>query len=286
MLGTIARIAQIGFLVTATGVLGWFLWGKLKSEPRRELDAFRHTLAEEVVEEVVYELPRRDEIRKLVVLPVVGDLDGRVFDMLYDELEDVELYFLADDDFARTYIAEERSGKEPLSEPEAVAVGRALREQDAAIEGVLFTVLREFTDGRRGLGARVDMVASLLHIERGMVVPRGVVRAERTIDSRASLAFFTPYMQSSSLLLRIFGFVVFAGGLPFALFPVVRAVLRGRNTTHNIILVGALTLADVLFALVLVGLQPGVLGGFGLLLALLSGGIYNVELLEKLEQAV
>ena len=91
MLSTIVRIAQIGFLVTATGVLGWFLWGKLDSEPRRALDPFRRTLSETVVEEVAAELPRRDEIRYLAILPVGGDVDDRVYDLLYDAISETEL---------------------------------------------------------------------------------------------------------------------------------------------------------------------------------------------------
>ncbi|MFC1706422.1 hypothetical protein ACFL59_06295 [Planctomycetota bacterium] len=285
MLGTLVRIAQVAFLVVATAALAWFLWGKLDWEPRRELDPFRRTLAEQAVSEVVYELPRRDEIRKLLVTPIVRDVDHRVFDMLFDAVAESELYFVADDDLVLDYIAEERDGQEPGTIAEAVEVGRVLREQDNAIEGVLFSTLPKFSDGRRGLGAEVKLDSWLVHLESGATVPGGVVSSTAEVASRASLDYLAPYMETVSPLFRIFVFLLAAAGLPFALFPIVKEVLRRRDTKINIALICGLTVLNVVFALALMGFRPGLGGVLFVLLGGAAGFVYNHDICEKIEQA-
>ncbi|MHC4831962.1 MAG: hypothetical protein ACYTFT_16675 [Planctomycetota bacterium] len=282
MLQTLARIAQIGFLVVITGIGGWFLYGKLKSEPRRELDPYRRILVADVIEEVVSEIPRRDEIRKLAVAPVARDVDGRVFDLLYDELGEAGLYFLADDD--ATLEAAKDAGA-PTTIEAAVNFGRRLKADDPSIEGVLFTRLGEFSDGRKGVGARVGMDAWLLNLQSGATAPGGVIHKADSLDSRTDLRHFAAFSETVSPLLRVFLWALFVAALPFALLPVVKGVLKRRNTQRNLVLVAGFALASVLVALVLMGLRPGWTGVLLLFVGLLGSVIYSIAMFEQIEKA-
>lgn len=284
MLGTIAQIAKIGFLVTATAALGWFLWTRLDGEPRRELDPHRRILAARVVEEIARELPRRDEVRRLAVLPVVSDLDGRVYDLLYDAIADADLYFLVSPSAVREATEAKTGRVAPLTKAEAVAVGRALKEKDASVEGVLFSTLTEMTEGRRGLGAHVKLEASLIELTHANEVPGGFVTASSRIDRKLSLDYYAGTMHGASALGRFLLGLLLIGGLPLALYvPVARRILRSRHNTANALLLGGMVLADVLIALALMGFQPGFLGGVVVFLAGLGGGIYDHDALEWLE---
>ncbi|MHC4393473.1 MAG: hypothetical protein ACYS22_19435 [Planctomycetota bacterium] len=283
MLQTIARIAQIGFLVVITGVGGWFLYGKLKSEPRRELDPYRRILVADVIEEVVSEIPRRDEIRKLAVAPVARDVDGRVFDLLYDELAEAELYFLADDD--STLEAAKEAGA-PTTIEAAVNFGRRLKADDPSIEGILFTRLGEFTDGRKGVGARVGMDAWLLNLQSGATAPGGVIHKADSLDSRTDSRHFAAFTETVSPVLRVLLWLIYVAGLPFALLPIVKGVLKRRNTQRNVALVAFHVATAVLMGVMLMGFRPGWTGALLLLVGLLGATVYTIAMFEQIEKAV
>ena len=288
MLKTAGQIAKIAFLVVATGVLGWFLWSKMDHESRRPLDPFRRTLAEYAVEEVVHEkLPRRDEVKKLVVLPVVGDLDRRVSDMLYDELEEADLYPLVSDGTVLDYIKEDLEGRHPLSNAEAVKVAKALKEKDPAISGVLFSTLPAFTTNRKGVGTEVKLTCELLGLETGQALPGGVVSSSaHKIDSKASLDWYAPTMEQTTGVGRFFGWLLVTIGLPFALIPVERWIFAQKSTPLNLSLVLGLTFFSVFLALALMGFRPGWSGVLLLVLSFVAAGVYNHDLLEKIEESL
>src|SRR5437870_4388821 len=136
MLQAIVRVCQIAFLVLATIALGWWLSGKLGRERRRELDSFQRMLAERAVAAAVAELPAREDVRRIVVPPVLGDLDGRIGDMLADRVRETGRYEVVRIDDA---VKEGRAAL-PTTPAEAVKVAKKLAPETRA-DGLLFAVV-------------------------------------------------------------------------------------------------------------------------------------------------
>lgn len=278
MLQTIVRVCQIAFLVLATITLGWFLSDKFGGPRQRELHPFERGLAERVVERVVERLPRRESIRRLLVMPVSGqELDGRITDLLVDRLGNREEYEVID---ARRY--------DVVASPEnvAAAIAQARRGKllkDARPDGILWASVRRDI-GRKGLGAMVELEARLVRLDAKAEFPSDAVIETEKIESRASIDWFAPYMEQSSRLLRLGIWLGVTGGLPFALFPLVQAVTRKENNRLNAILLSGLVAFDAVAALVLLGLRPGFFGWTLVLLAALAGFIYDFVMCDRIDE--
>lgn len=283
MFQTPLRIALIAFFSVATVALVWLLidqWG----EPRIKLDPYRQLLAKQVVHDVVWELPRRDEIRRLVVVPIVRDVDERVTDLLYDALYERDLFFLANQSDVRSVIENKFNDREPLNIAEAVAVGRAMAADDTSIQGVLFPVLSAFSPGREGVGARVELKAWLVRLDSAATVPGGTVVSTTEMASRWDLDWFAAYAQSSSRFWRMVLWLLLTTGLPFALFPVVKAALAMDNNRANGALLGGLVAASTMWALVLMGLRPGWSGAALLVIAALGAFVYSFGICDWIDE--
>ena len=276
MLQTIVRVCQIAFLVLGSLALGWFLWGKLGGEKRRELPPFERRLAENVVEQVVRDLPRVEQIRRLLVMPVAGqELDGRITDMLVERIADEREEYHAID--ARGY----EGVLTPANVSEAISSAQKLLG-DARPDGLLHAnVRREF--GHHGVGARVEMEVSIVTLDPKANFATQKVRGADGIESRASLKWFTPFMESRSGFWRIVIWIFLTAGLPFALFPVVQGITRRENNRLNALLLGSLVLFDVLAALALLGFRPGLFGWFLALLAAFAGFVYNFVICDRID---
>ena len=282
MLQTIVRICQIAFLVLATAALAWWLGGKLGGGPRRlELDPFQRTLAEKAVLEVVAELPRREDVRKLVVPPVVGDLDGRVTDLLVDAVRDDDRYEVVRPSSVEDAIKEDLKGKIPATREDVLKLAKKLVAKTQA-DGVLYaTVARD--SGQKGLGAEVDLQARLIRLKDEAEVPGGLVRSTHRIESRASLDYFAPFMEQVHPLWRMFLWLLFTAGLPFAAFPIVQAVTAKENNRLNALLLGGLVACDVVFGAALFGFRPGWFGVFVLVVAGFAAFIYDFAICDKID---
>lgn len=275
MLQTVVRVCQILFLVLAIAALGWFLSDKFKFEKRRELTLFEQGLAERVVERVVEELPRREAVKRMLVMPVSGqELDGRVTDLLVERLQDREEYDIIDGrDFEDV--------RTPESADEAIKL--ALKVKDARPDGVLFSrVLRSI--GHHGVGARVELESRLVQIDPAGRFPSDVVRKTEEIESRASLDWFAPYMGSTSRLLRLGLWLAITAGLPFAFMPLVQGVVRRENNRMNAAMLASFTAVNVLAALVLMGIRVGAFGWLLVLLAGLGGFVYNFVICDRIDE--
>lgn len=282
MLQAIVRVCQIAFLVLAMVALGWWLSGKIGSgERRRDLDPFQRTLAEKAVAAVVAELPSREDVRKVVIPPVVGDLDGRVTDLLVDAVGDDERYEIVSPSRIEDAIAESWKGRAPATREAAIALAKALAP-DTRADGLLFAVV-DRASGQKGLGARVDLQARLIRLADEAEVPGGMVRATETIESRASLDYFAPWMEQVHPLWRAFLWVLFTAGLPFAAFPIVQAVTAKENNRWNAVLLGGFVALDVLFAAALLGFRPGWFGGLLLVVAAAAAFVYDFAICEKID---
>jgi len=274
VLQTIVRVCQIAFLVVATIALGWFLAGKLGGERKRELPAFERVLAERAVDRVVEDLPRRETLRRLLVLPVSGqDLDGRVTDLLLERLE-------ARDEYDAIDAREFEGVLTPKDADEAIKAFRKL-SKEARPDGILFASVRR-DHGRQGVGARVELEARLIDPKADFTGE--VVRKTERIESRASIDWFAPFMEQISAPLRLLGWVLFTIGFPFALFPVVQGVTRRENNRWNAVLLGGLTAADGALALVLLGLRPGAFGWMLIVLACMAGFVYNFVICDRIDE--
>lgn len=277
MLQTIARVCQIAFLVLASAALVWWLSGKMSWERRRVLTPFERGLAERAVAGVVEELPRREAVKWLLVLPVGGqELDGRVTDLLVDRIQDREEYQVID---ARSF--EGVLSGLPTAD-EAIKLALKLRK-DRTIDGILYATVRRDI-GHHGVGATVDLEARLVHLDAAGKYPSDVVRKTERIESRASLDWFAPYMEQASALGRFGLWILIAAGLPFAFLPLVQAVVRREKNRWNAAMLLSFVAVDMLAALVLQGVRTGLFGWLLVLLAGLGGFVYNFIICDRIDE--
>jgi hypothetical protein len=302
MLATVSRIAQIGFLVVATAAVGWFLYGQITAERPRELTPYERPLVERVVAKVVEELPRDERIRRLLVMPVKHDLDGRVTDVLVDRLgREREEYDVID---ARSYLGKGA----PSDAKAALEVVEALKK-DARPDGFLFPTV-ERTLPRDGVGTSVALelrlvpnekkedtvldrarrVAAFLFPEADPAhdvaeIPGQEVSAQEKIESRFSMDWFAPTMHGQSSLVRFAIWLVLVAGLPFALSPVVTEVVRRENNRLNAALLAGFSAFNLLLALTLMGFRPGVSGWLLALVGTFFGFLYDFVMCDRIDEA-
>jgi hypothetical protein len=92
-------------------------------------------------------------------------------------------------------------------------------------------------------------------------------------------------INDTSPLLRIVIFVLIAFLLPIATISIVRKVLAHGSNTHNFLMLAAYTAADALLAILLVGiLMTGFWAIALVILALIAGGVYNFNVLNRIEE--
>jgi len=301
MLGSVARIAQIGFLVVATAAISWFLYGQLTAERPRELTPYERPLVTRVVARVVDELPRREQIRRLLVMPVRFDLDGRITDQLVQEIRGTRREYDVVD--ARDYM-----GKGAPSDAKAALETAEMLKKDARPDGFLFpTVHREVP--RDGVGTSVELELRLVPNEKKedsavdkarrlaailwpeldpsndvAETPGESVKAAERIDSRLSLDWFAPTMQEQSSLLRLGLWLLLVVGLPFASTPVVHEVVRRENNKLNAAMLGGFTAFDAGLAIVLMGLRPGISGLMLAGVGAVAGFLYNFVICDRIDE--
>lgn len=277
MLQAIVRVCQIVFLVLAIAALGWFLYDRWSQDRRIELDPYRRVLAERAVGRVVDELPRKDAIKRLLVLPVAGDVHGHVTDMLVNEVEERRDEYIVVD--ARDF----EGVKTPANVAEGLAIAKKLAKE-ARPDGILQPTA-SLDYGRKGVGATVTVEAKLVTLDAKANFPSDTVQATEKIESRFSVDHWSATMEQTSSLLRLGLWIVGVAGLPFAIFPVVQSVTRRENNRLNAALISGLVAFDLLLALVLMGIRPG--GAFGWLLLVLAGFagfVYNFEICDRIDE--
>jgi hypothetical protein len=92
-------------------------------------------------------------------------------------------------------------------------------------------------------------------------------------------------INSTSPLLRIIIFLLIAFLLPIATIAVVRKVLAHGSNARNFLMLAAYTAADLLLAIVLVGiLTTDFWARLFVILAFITGGVYNFNVLNRIEE--
>jgi len=92
-------------------------------------------------------------------------------------------------------------------------------------------------------------------------------------------------INDTSPLLRIIIFVLIAFLLPIATISIVRKVLAHGSNTHNFLMLAAYTAADLLLAIVLVGvLMTDFWAILFVIFAFIAGGVYNFNVLNRIEE--
>jgi hypothetical protein len=294
----LVRGAQIVLALAVLGVVGWCVFGP--GERRYELDPFQQQLADRVVGDLVEALPAREDVRRVVLPPIDGDLDGRVTDMLRARVTAETRYELASpskvDDAARLaarpgapslidMIAQRLRGDTPPTEDpyfaQALAVAKKVAPETKADGALIADVDR--TSGDHGVGAKVALRARLVRLSDGKEL--GDVSREQRIDSRFSVAYLSPWMATVPRTGRIFAWLVFTAALPFALYPVVVRVTKKENNRLNAALVAVLTLASALGAFALAGFS----GGFGSIILVLGASalacLYHMIVCDQIDEA-
>jgi hypothetical protein len=301
MLKTIARVCQIAFLVVATAALAWFLAGKLAGERRREFDPFERLLVARVVDRVVDALPRRYDVKRVLVLPVKDDPDQYVTSELNRALRD-----------RREYVFYDAREQGPSGVPTGLddAVKRALKlKEDIRPDAILHSAVR-MNVPRDGVGAEVALESHLVplpekkeesaaekarrlaayvfpdYVEaKAAELPDGpAIEATERIDSRLSLDWFACRMEEASAIGRIAIWVLLAAGLPFAFYPVVQAVTRKENNRLNAAMLTTFVLTNMAGAAVLMGLRPGILGWIAVLAAGAVGFVYDFIICDRIDE--
>jgi hypothetical protein len=301
MLKTVVRIVQIAFFALGAAALAWFLWGKLSGERQRDLDPWERMCAERAVDALVDAIPRRDAIKRMLVMPVEGDLDGRVSDMLWRRIQERPEYVFID---GRSY----QPAQKPADVKEALELVDKIRKSQNP-QGVLVSRVERVTP-RDGVGTKVDIEAHLIPLPDDQsaldkarrfagawfpsLAPDDAKAAEsagetvhppaETITTRFSVDWWAGAMEATSRFERLAAWLLFTGGLPFALMSLVQAVTRRENNRLNAAMLAGFVAADGLAALFLMGLRIGASGWVLLLFAGFAGFLYDFVICDRIDE--
>ncbi len=281
MIDKLYKLAWIPVLLIIV-VIAWpFVAPRLgigeQREARRDLDPFREHLANEAAREAASKLPRLDDVHRLVLPPVEGDATRWLQEILAEAIEDDGFYDVVDLGDLREKRKEKLKDKDPLAREDWLLLARELKA-----DAVLFARAEAFSEGRRGVGAKCALDLALARASDGAPLPEGKASVRREIGSRASLDYFTPFMQSSSVVLRLLAWLLLAAGLPFALYPAVKGVAGLESNKAAAFLVLGMTALDLLAGVALMGFAPG---GFGIVLLAVGGLVvlvYNLAMGNRL----
>lgn len=271
MFNLVGKVASVVFLVAviAAGiVLGVSLLGS--DDPGEGVDTFQYILADRAASHAAESIRESTESERICILPVGGDIDGEVSDLLEERVRDLGIFHLVKSGALRKAIGEVMEGKEEgsIGIEEAIEIGKKV-----GAESVVLSNLESFLRRKRSAPAEIDFEVNVVDVESGEVVGD---RFQDQMDRKFTFSYFSAAMNETSGWIRLLIWVVLAGLAPFATFILVRAVTRTEKNVNNFLLLMGYTLFDLLLALFLVGfLMRGFWLGLLVFIGLLVGAAYN-----------
>jgi hypothetical protein len=242
------------------------------------LGYMRRRLAERVTTSAIADLPRRDVVKTVAVLPLAGDPEGMLTRLLREKLAASGKYELLEESFFRKLLGEFGRTEEPVARlAEAVALARKL-----GVDAVVFGEVPEFRSSEQETAVKLEL--RMAERASGEAV---FARAysERMEGSRLSGSHWRARIADSSKGRRIFLWVCFALLLPLVTFPLIRRITAEESNALNFLMLAGYTLVDVLAALALTGFWIPTLWTAGiLLLALAASAYYNYRIASLIDR--
>lgn len=284
--GVIPTIASLAFIVYIS-YLGWMSLGPEKPVP----DEKRQAIAVKGVESVREQLRKeRGGINSAVLLHFANDPTDHITDSLRRVINLSGVLTLEDRSFT-----EKVRNKLNLVNPGCATREEALKSaRESGAEGVLWGVVERFESFPEG--AAVKGRWELLEIKSGKVIISGVidedssrkvpVAVKKAAGDRAGSA--DKLVSALPLWLRVAGFMLCVLMVPVVSFAFIRSQVAKDSNKGNALILGVLTLIDMLLALLLVsGSFATPTGVFLFLGGSAAGFFYNAAMMRfarKLEK--
>lgn len=229
----------------------------------------RRRLIETVSDKVADDLPKREHVRSLAVLPLTGDGTGFVTIRLRERISASGKYQILEESFLRKLLREVRKETIATSQlNDAVTIARKL-----GVDAVIFGEMREFTVSDDAATLKLEL--RMAERESGQAVfARSYT--ERVGGTRMTSTYWRARLADSPAGARIITWVMFTLLLPLVTAPLVRRLAAEESNTVNLLMLLGYTLVDMLAAAFLTGFWIPSPWTAGLLLLALSGsGYYN-----------
>lgn len=285
--------------VLGTALIGGIGYWATRERPLQMTDLGKQ-LAESATADFAKKLPRAPEVsRCLLIISSRGSSDQakQLKEMLRESIDrtgkfrletwsDIEKQ-LQGNKFVQFLAALGLApGVEPSSLEQAVKACKQLDERvNLTIDGVMFveTSLQEGAD-EDGFGTRIDLRGRLWSVRQDKLVSDGPV-VEEKIDSRLDGRYISYTIGRQSFLGRLFMWFLASAGAPWLGITVVRAIVRRKNNVLNLAMLAGLTLFDLaLFFVLVLAIDPGMLGGVSLVVVAALMGYYNYDACDYIER--
>ena len=274
VLGLLARPVVASAVGLAVLVQAYALLG-----PEDEQFGFAgRTLAGRTAATVVADLPDRQGVATLAVLPLRNDPDGVLARRIREEVTNRGRYVLVEESFVQRVLREVRG--QPLAPSTLEDAVRAARRigADAVLFGDVGRFSTEQGDARIGLDLR------MVERDSGQAV-FGRRYEDRIEPSPVRLAYWRARLADSSKIQRVALWILLALLLPLAAARLIRRVLEEESNTRNALLVLALTAVNGLLAWGLTGFWlPTGWSVLVVLLAVVTGAMYNYKVATVIDE--
>lgn len=294
---------KLALVVVAIALVVGLTYWLFSGEERRELTPLMADLARDSAEDFATRLPRHRDVNTALLL-VAGrgtrDEEEQFNRLLLDHVQRSSKYRIRTweeitDRFGETFVGAAAQklgllpGQAPTSLGKAVAAVELIQKTNldgGDLDGVLLVDVQQFTEGPRqdGLGAQITLVGKLYSTRSKQVVEE-VGPLTHEITSAWDLRYIRYWLSESSLLGRVFLWLLVLLGLPWALIQLVRPIVKRKRNAWNVTLLVSLTVVDVLLGWVL--LTALATGGWTVLMLLAVAGLagyYNYDACDYIER--
>jgi hypothetical protein len=285
--------------VLGTALIGGIAYWATRDRPLEMTDLGKQ-LAQTATTDFAKKLPRTTEVsRCLLIISSRGSSDQakKLKEMLREAIDRTGKYRLetwadVENQLKGNKLAQFLAaiglapGVEPSNLEQAVKACKQLDERvNLTIDGVLFveTSLQEGAD-EDGFGTRIDLRGRLWSVKQDKLLSDGPVIEEK-IDSRLDGRYVSYSIGRQSFLGRLFLWFLASAGAPWLGIAVVRAVVRRKNNGMNLAMLALLTLFDLaLFYVLVLAIDPGMLGAVALAVVAGLMGYYNYDACDYIER--
>lgn len=274
LFGLLARPVVASALGLAVLFQGYWLFG-----PEDEQIGFAgRTLAARTATAVASDLPDRNGVVTLAVLPFRNDENEAFGRRIRDAIANHGRYVLVEESFVQRVLREVRG--QPLSASTLEEAGGAARRIGA--DAVLFGDVIGFSADRGDARIAVDLRMVERESAEAVFGRRYEDRIER---SPARLTYWRARLADSSKIQRVALWILVSLLLPLAAAPLIRRVVEEESNVRNALLVLGLTGVNGLLAWGLTGFWLA--SGWSVLvlfLALVAGAVYNYQVATVIDE--
>lgn len=274
LLGILSRPFAVALLLGVTLVQAWWLIGP-DDEP---LGFARRNVAARTAAVVALEIPGRDGITTLAVLPLRNDPNEVVTRRLKEAIADRGRYEIIEESLFRRLIAQLRKTPiPPLTAADAVSAARQI-----GADAVLFGEVTRFS-GQQG-EAMLAIDVRMAERQSGHAV--WVKHYEEQLSGAPTTAdYWRARLADSNKPQRVVIWVCLVLLLPLVTAPLIRRVTAEESNALNLVMLVSYTAVGVVAAWALTGFWvPSWWTALALLLAMGSAAVYNYKVTSVIDE--